>query len=304
VTARGTQPPTSAGTATATLTTRIGAAARVRSVRYPLLAAAPAAAFGAVVAIAVLAPGDQRWPLIDTIVRASKVLALFGCLAGGLSFRRSEHLFKGWILLAATYALLVVRDAVIHRSLLIAVETPTARWIETAIIVTANLLGVLGSWTMARAWYVGGIELPGSRATRNIVRGAAVVMAVSITLPAFWLNAPHVADGAPAPIMGISDVVADALSISLIAPVLLTALALRGAAVVWPWALLTCSMFGWLCFDAIFSIHTVVTSGGEALRVIGEAFRTFAATGAAVAGIAQRLVATAPGSGTAARSAR
>ena len=116
-------------------------------------------------------------------------------------------------------------------------------------------------------------------------------MAVSITLPAVWIHVPQLVTGPPHAIIGLANALADAVSISLIAPVLLTALALRGAANVWPWALLTASLFGWLCYDATFSLSASHDSSG-AFRALGEAFHAFACVGSGVAGIAQRLVVT------------
>jgi hypothetical protein len=272
---------------------RVARAGTVRRVRYLALAALPIAALLAVLLVAGVAPSDTRWPIIDTMIRASKVVGLFGCLMGALSFRRSEHLFRAWSLIAAMYGLLVLRDAVIHRSLLIGFHTPAARWLDAALVMPANLLAVLGAWMMGRAWYVGGIALPGTRATRSIVHAAAVAMSLAITMPAFWFHAPHLLDGTPTPLMGASTALADALSLSMLAPVLLTALALRGGAIVWPWALLTCSMFGWLCYDVTFSLSANLTSGGEAFRALSESFRALAAVAAGMAGIAQWLVATA-----------
>jgi hypothetical protein len=266
--------------------------ATVWPVRYVVLAATVAAAFVVVLVTAGLAPADLRWPILDAMIRASKVIGLFGCLVGAISVRRHQHLFRGWSLLAAMYALLVTRDAVIHRNLVVDAATTAGRWIETAVVVPANVLGVLGFWMMSRAWYVGGIVLPGTQATRRLVRAAAAAMAVSITLPAIWVYAPDLPTGSPMAIMGVGDAIADAIAISLIAPVLLTALALRGAAIAWPWALLTASAFGWLCYDATFSfsISAALDTNGEAFRALGEAFRALACVGAGMAGIAQHLV--------------
>jgi len=177
--------------------------------------------------------------------------------------------------------------------LVVDAATTAGRWIETAVVVPANLLGVLGFWMMSRAWYVGGIALPGTHATRRLVRAAAATMAVSIMLPAIWVYAPGLPTGSPMAIMGVGDAIADAIAISLIAPVLLTALALRGTAIAWPWALLTASSFGWLCYDATFSISAAVDTNGESFRALGEAFRALSCVGAGMAGIAQHLVVSA-----------
>ncbi len=256
-------------------------------VRYVVLAATAAASFVIVLVAAALAPADLRWPLVDGIVRACKVVGLFGCLVGALSFGFHQHLFRGWALVAASYALLVLRDAVIYGHLIV----DEGRRIEAGFVLSADVLGVLGAWMMARAWYVGGLELPGTRTTRRLVRAVAAAMAVSITLPAVWIHVPQLVTGPPHAIMGLANALADAISISLLAPVLLTALALRGAAIAWPWALLTASLFGWLCYDATFSLSASHDSSG-AFRALGEAFHALACVGCGVAGIAQRLVVT------------
>jgi hypothetical protein len=93
--------------------------------------------------------------------------------------------------------------------------------------------------------------------------------------------------------MGVTGAIGDAAAISLIAPVMLTALALRGRTIAWPRALLTASAFGWLCYDAVFSISSVLHANGDPFRALGEAFHAVATVGAGMAGIAQRLVITA-----------
>lgn len=272
------------------------------AVRSAVLLATALAAFAAVLVVAIAVPGDARWIAIETMIRASKVIALFGCLVGALSFRRRDHLFRGWLLMGGMYALLILRDAVIYRGLVIDPADPAARWIEAMVVVPANVLAVLGSWTMGRAWYVGGVALPGTLITRGVVRAATIAMAISITLPALWHYTPRAVAGDAMGVMGASTAIADALCLSMLAPVLLTAIALRGGANAWPWALLTCSMFGWLCYDVANSLSPNLTSGGEELRVLAEAFRVFAAVGAGLAGIAQRLAATAPAARTVPRS--
>jgi hypothetical protein len=271
-------------------------AATVVPVRYFALAAAPIAVAISVIAVAVVAPADVRWPIVDVITRAAKVAGLFGCLVACFSFTPREHLFRGWGLLATTYALLVIRDSVLHRGLFFDIDAPGARWVEMVVVILANVAGVLGSWTMASAWSIGGVELPGSRTQRLLVRLAAVVMSVSITLPSLMVQTPQLFDGTPLPfpIMAVAGALGDALSLSMLAPVLLTALALRGSIVAWSWGLLATSMFGWLCYDATYSLVSLIAGRGQELRTVGEAFRALAAVAAASAGIAQRLVATGP----------
>lgn len=263
-------------------------------VRRAALATAPLLAFVAVLALGAATSSATRWDILDPSIRALKVVALFGCLVGGLSFPPHARMFRAWMLFAATYALLVLRDAVLHRSVWLDVDAPATRWIEAVMVTLANGLGTLGAWIMARTWYVGGIALPGTTASRGILRAIAIGVAVAITLPSLWLHASDlIGEPGPRPLMGLVNAAGDATSLSLIAPVLLTALALRGAPVGWAWGLLTCSMAGWLCYDATFTISDSVPGHGEALRVVSEGFRALAATAAAAAGIAQATLPTA-----------
>ena len=259
--------------------------------RYLALACVPLLAALAVLVVAVLFP-EHRFTMVEPMIRVAKVMALYGCLVAALSFRRDEYLFRGWAYLAACYGLIILRDGILHRSLFIDIDTPVARWIELPVMLVANSAGVLSAWTMARAWQAGGIELPGTAATRGLVRAVTVVMAISITIPSLAVHAPHLLDGSPFPIMAVADAIADTLSMSLVAPVLLTAVGLRGSRVAWPWALLSASMFGWLCYDALYSLSSVVSMSGAPLWAMGEAFRMLALVSSGAAGMAQRFVLT------------
>ena len=77
------------------------------------------------------------------------------------------------------------------------------------------------------------------------------------------------------------------MSFSLIAPFLLTALALRGGSLGWTWGLLTASLVGWLLFDAATAYAPAVIGPVHA-HTLSEIFRLFACTLALGAGIAQR----------------
>ena len=119
-----------------------------------LLAASPFAAAFVVVVVAAVLEDDSQWPVIDTMTRGAKLFALFGCLVAGLSFERDEHMRRGWLLQAATYGLLALRDGILHRDLLIDHATVEARWIDAALVTAANTAGVLSSWILSRAWRV------------------------------------------------------------------------------------------------------------------------------------------------------
>jgi hypothetical protein len=262
-------------------------------VTYRVLAALPFVGAAAVLVVAAVYPDDVRWDIVYDMTRAAKVTAVFGCTLAGLSFQRGEHMRRGWLAMAACYGLLSLRDGILHTDLLFSHSLMWARWLDVGVITLANLLGVISAWTMASAWKVSGVTLPGKAAWRGAAQVATVVIAMVITLPSLAIQVPHVFDGDPAPVAGVIGSAADAASLALIAPVLMTALGLRGTRIAWPWALLALSMLGWLVYDATFSLSELVGIDGRPLLAFGDASRVLAGTAACMGGIAQRLIATA-----------
>jgi hypothetical protein len=263
------------------------------AVTYRVLAALPFVGAVAVLLVAAIYPDDVRWDIVYDMTRAAKVTAVFGCLVAGLSFQRGEHMRRGWLALAGCYGLLSLRDGILHRDLFFSHWLESARWIDVGVIALANALGVVSVWTLARAWKVSGVTLPGKAAWRGVAQIASVVMAMAITLPSLAIQVPHLFDGDPVPVSGVIGALADATSLALIAPVLMTALGLRGTRIAWPWALLAVSMFGWLVYDATFSLSEMIGVAGRPLLAFGDASRVLAATAACAGGLMQRLIATA-----------
>jgi hypothetical protein len=266
--------------------------ATLARVRYRLLAAIPFVGALVVLLVAALQPDDQRWNTIDDLTRAAKVAALFGCLVAGLSFQRGEYLRRGWLLNAATYGILALRDGVLHRDLVLDHGLPLAHWLDAAMVTVANVAAVIGTWIMARAWRVSGVDLPGNRAWRRIAQVGMVFVAVAVTMPSLAIDMPHLLDGSPNNLAGVVGSFSDAICLALVVPVVMTAIGLRGTRIVWPWALLALSIFGWLLYDATFTVSQVVGIAGRPLRAVGDAARVLAACASFSAGVVQRLIAT------------
>jgi len=84
--------------------------------------------------------------------------------------------------------------------------------------------------------------------------------------------------------------IGDVFSLALIAPVLLTTMALRGGLLRWPWGLMTASQFGWLFYDATGTMRHFVHMAPATVTMWSEIFRAIACTFCLSAGIAQRAV--------------
>src|SRR5262249_37552888 len=127
--------------------------------------------------------------------------------------------------------------------------TPLANGILTFVANTGQVTGVV---MLARAWRVAGIDLPGSRRTQVLVYVAAFALSLTAAGTPIPGYVQAVVKGQVTEnMMWLASSLGDIVSFSLIAPVLLTALALRGGLLSWPWAFLTTSLLSWLCVDAI-----------------------------------------------------
>jgi hypothetical protein len=223
-------------------------------------------------------------------VETVKTMALIGCVVAATAFERGDYLRRAWLLSGSCYAFLLLRDLTLGHWLpwapgptLLGVPTEA---VESSLVFVGNVGAVLGTLMLARAWQVAGLEgadSPGRRRTLFIV---ALVLAIVIVGQNLRIDIKALAAGHLSSLVMLASDLGDTVSLALIAPVLLTALALRGGLLLWPWALLTASLLGWLFYDAA----TIVGLGEtQTLRLTGEIFRTLACAFAFSAGVAQRI---------------
>jgi hypothetical protein len=82
----------------------------------------------------------------------------------------------------------------------------------------------------------------------------------------------------------------DMLTLALIAPVMQTALAMRGGLLRWPWGLTTAGSLAWLMYDITSDIVTVLHVTRGPLLVGSESVRLVASGCILAAGVCQRRV--------------
>ncbi|HJZ84287.1 MAG TPA: hypothetical protein VKN99_03910 [Polyangia bacterium] len=220
-----------------------------------------------------------------------KALGGLGCLAAALRFTRGDYLRRAWFFLSMCYFLLLAKDILFGGGSHF--QQPqtfsvTVQWLRGSITLVANACTVYGTFVLARTARVAGITLPGSARSRALVFACAVAVALAIAGQATWLDLREVARGNMAQLVGAASDLGDIVAVALIAPLLLTALALRGGLLGWPWALLTASYLGWLCYDATATIGYSLQAEPLKLRALEELFRCLACTFALGAGLAQR----------------
>lgn len=230
--------------------------------------------------------GPDRITFFAYEVAVMKLLATVGCLTAASRFRRGEYLWVAWMFLGSDYALLFIKDILFGRAIHVAGLSPGAAATARMIFVSAaNLTASVGSIMMARAWAVAGITLPGSRASQRAASAVAIVVSIGIVGSGLWSDLHNVHDREA--VTAIASSIGDIISFSVIAPLLLTALAMRGGALAWPWALLTASNCAWLIYDMSWSFERQWHMAEPTLRTIEEFWRALACSLTLASGIAQ-----------------
>jgi hypothetical protein len=222
-------------------------------------------------------------------IETVKLLGLTGSVIAALSFDRGEHLRRAWLLNGSCYAILLLRD-LIFGVWLVRESGQPLQYLEAIMVLVANAGAVTGVWMLSRTWKVAGIALPWSPLRREIVRWVGIVVGLAIGGPSIWFSLDGAMKGEVRAIVYVVSSVGDIFSLALIAPVLLTTLALRGGLLSWPWGLMTASQFGWLFYDATGTIRLFVHLAPTTVTMWSEMFRALACTYCFVAGIAQRAV--------------
>jgi hypothetical protein len=230
--------------------------------------------------------GQLSQAFLRTEISIVKALAVAGSLVAALSYRRGEYLRRAWLLNGSCMSILLLRDVTLAFP-----RTDTIQWIQAAIMVVANSCWAAGIFMLGRAWRVAGVELGHSRAARNSVVAAAWIIAGAASGPGIYDALRHLGDTPAHSVMELAIGLADMVSFGFIAPVLLTAVALRGGLLGWPWGLLTSGLVGWLAYDATAYLREAVLHvDPNASRLVVESFRSLACTFTFAAGIAQHLV--------------
>jgi hypothetical protein len=235
-------------------------------------------------------------PELSAFVRGEielvKALGLLGCWSAAFAFERTAYLRKAWILIGCLFAFLLPRDlTVLVPEPFEALLGPRGVALSRAVlVVTANVLFATGTWMLARTWKVAALSLPGSRRNQWLVLAAVVALALTFAGPGVVGSLQRMTRGDADAVAGVASSLGDAFALCFIGPLLLTALALRGGAMGWPWALLVASNLAWLFYDAAVVSGPLFGAGASTVRLWAELFRALACAYAFSAGLAQRAV--------------
>jgi hypothetical protein len=194
----------------------------------------------------------QQWELARAATLFSYGAAVVGSLIGAFSFGRGDRLRWAWLLMAS-YAVIGVGKVLLWGSprhvgpaMGLLPNTQTA-FASGAATILLNVFAVAGLALFARVWHGTGLTPPW--------RGRATLVAFAIAVAMggvpVWRDIHMIAAGQTIRVGGLASSLGDIASITLMGPVLVTAIAMRGGLLVWPWTLLTVSSIAWLLFDAV-----------------------------------------------------
>lgn len=222
---------------------------------------------------------------------AGKVLALIGCVAAAFAFEEGDYLRRAWLYSGACYVLLLAGDTAGVPAIAGRLSPRHLEIAQGGLVLAANTTSVVGTWMLARAWSVAGLveddEAASSRG--RVLFAGAIVAALAITGWPLVHDARALLGGDLGATVSIASDLGDTICLALVAPVMQTALALRGGLLRWPWGLLAASGLAWIVFDAASGIVEALQVEQARWLVLTEGIRGVACASFFAAGVAQRL---------------
>lgn len=259
-----------------------------RHPRFRALIAIPLVS-ATLLSIAIMVTGPERAGLYRVELGIVEGLGFWGCLAAALIFEGGDYLRRAWLLEMSCYGLIFVGDLTLTTGIFS--NKPWTALANGVLTLAANAGAIGGTFLLARAARVAGIEMPGSNATRRGVQALALAVALLAAGPAAVISARQVIGGEQAGLMSFASCLGDIFCFALIAPLLMTTVAMRGGLLAWPWGFMTASGLAWLTFDAVQTLSPIVFGiPAENARPILEVARCLACTCAFSAGLAQRWI--------------
>jgi len=226
---------------------------------------------------------------LDVEVEMVKIFALTGSLIAASAFDRGDYLRRAWLVYGFCYVFLLLRD-LLFGVWLDHYSGGPLQYLEPVLVILANCCGVIGVWMLSRTSEVAGIALPGSSQRQFLARALGFVVGLAIAGPSLYLEIGHALQGRVLSIVLVVSGIGDVISLALIVPVMLTAIALRGGLLLWPWGLFTASALSWLLYDFTGLMRHLVQIEPTTATMWREIFRAMACTFCLSTGIAQRMV--------------
>lgn len=218
--------------------------------------------------------------------------AALGSLVAALAFDAGDYMRRAWALMGWCYGLLVLNTLLFRTASELQARPLTLAegLVSGALLILANLFSVLGVVRIARAWRVAGLDLRVSPALRWGATLASLGLALALVGGTTWSDIQALLSQEWGALASVASDLGDIIGLALVAPILLTAFALRGGTLGWPWSLLSLSSLGWLLYSAAAVLGSSLGLAESAQRPFEAALRVFACASQLAAGLLQASV--------------
>ena len=230
-----------------------------------------------------LSADGRNWYSVLVRVTLYGVAAIAAGMAASKFGWWNEHIGRAWTLFSLQFVVLLI-NYVLRRA------TPDANLALNITLIVANLAQIAAYWLMARSLSAAGIGYLMSGPKRILLTAAALAVAVLLSYAPLLEQWKLIQAGDLRPGSLIS-VLADVITFTLVAPLAMSTLALRGGQLFWIFGFLTISVFGWMINGAATSIADLAGGGSDAPRTIRMAGVAIAALFNAAAAATQWLAA-------------
>jgi hypothetical protein len=245
-------------------------------------------AFAGVLTALALGLGDAAAPGVLVVeIELGHVLALGGALAAALTFERGDYPRQAWLTGAGCFGLLLLTDVGTIPAVAAAIG-PRTDLVRGFLALVANVGWIAQMGILARAWSVAGLGESESVAEKRMWLAGAGIAAIAIEGGPFAHDLGVVLGGNLRGLIGVADELGAGVGLALLAPVMRTALTMRGGVLRWPWGLLTGSGLAWALLDGVTAAGDATHVEGVHFRIATEGIRALACGLYCAAGLAQR----------------
>lgn len=250
---------------------------------------------GLPVAVALLAyavfrsSGGARWAYVGAAL-LSRAAAAAGCLIAAAQFDRGDYMRRAWSAMGLTYLLLLVYATLFGSLNWVGPHLPaTAASVAGGSLVgIANVCTIIGEVLVARTWSAAGMDFQVSRAVKIFAVAGSLVLAVVIAGGSAWESLHRVLGGDYGSLSDLFSALGDIVSLAVLAPILLTALSLRGGSLSWPWGMLAVGTVAWVLFDGTNTFAGWLHFDPAHVRPLAQTFAVAGSLAYLSAGLLQR----------------
>lgn len=258
-----------------------------------LIAAAPVALAIVIYALlqTLIASGSRPIPLYAAASLLARAAAVAGCAIAAAQFDAGDYMRKAWTAMGLTYVLLLIFALFFGSATHLAghLLSADAEKIASGVLVgSANLSTIVGVLLVARTWNAAGMDFQASTLVKVVAGVGSLVLALVIAGGTAWHSLLLVLGGRLDSLTDLCSAVGDIVGLAVLAPILLTALSLRGGSLAWPWGMLVLGTFAWVLFDGTATFSGWMHLDPSRVRPLTEAFRVLGCLAYLSAGLLQR----------------